>query len=111
MGDSNIYRFLCATEIPAEAKRFGRIVSDFNHVLWDEIVCSVAYKVLHQKFSQDEYAWRKLESTGRCTLVEASETDHIWGAGMKVNDPRIMDPRKWDGSNIQGWSLMQVSRR
>lgn len=83
------------------------MVSNFNHVLWDNIVCSVAYSVLYQNFPQGDHAWRKRESTGRQILVEASASDHIWGAGMKVDNPWIKDPRYWSWSNILGWALMQ----
>ena len=79
MRDANIYWLLCLNEDPAQCKKLGRMVSNFNHIMRDTVVCSIAYEVLYQKFSQDEYAWRKLEHTGRCTLVEASENDHIWG--------------------------------
>lgn len=108
MGDTDMYVRFSDTESPADAKRLGRAVSNFNKSLWDKVVCSVAYDVLYEKFSQNHLAGRKPKSTGQDILVEASKSDYTWGAGMAIDDPDIVHPRKWKGSNILGWALMQV---
>ena len=108
MGDATIYWQLCSVEDPRECKRLGRMVSNFNQGLWNNIVCSVAYQVLRQKFCQNKEAWKQLENTGQQIIVEASPTDFIWGAGMSTDHCNIKDPRTWKGTNILGWALMQV---
>ena len=41
-------------------------------------------------------------------LVEASPFDSIWGIGMSVDDPDVMDRDKWRGKNLLGWALTCV---
>ena len=106
MGDHDMYVQISNTEDGGRLKRLGRMISNFNQLLWDKIVCSVAYNVLLAKFSQDQIAKRKLISTGQAILVEASPTDHIWGAGLAMNHEDIRTPQKWKGTNILGWALM-----
>lgn len=49
----------------------------------------------------------KLLSTKRYFIVEVARYDMI--CGMDNNDnPNILIPLKWNGSNVQGWELMEV---
>eukprot|EP01046_Picozoa_sp_COSAG06_P023035 COSAG06_NODE_1813_length_8305_cov_5.110407_16_plen_173_part_00 len=68
----------------------------------------VATEVVRQKFSKAEGCAAKLRATGTRLLAEASESDRIWGIGVRWNDPRCTVPAQWRGSNILGYALMQV---
>ena len=43
-------------------------------------------------------------------VAEASPTDAIWGIGCAVHDNNgvLQDPRRWKGTNILGWALMEA---
>ena len=89
-------------------KVLGRRVRNFDQSLWDKIVCSVAYSVLLQKFSQDDILASMLMNTWETHIAEASVADNYWGIGLDINDGRCKDPNEWRGCNILGWALMEV---
>ena len=107
-GDSRCYNSILAAASPMEAKRLGRTVRNFDEHRWDGLVCEIAREVVSQKFTKvDGYAAR-LRATGTKVLAEASETDSIWGIGMRSDDRCCGTPSKWRGTNILGWALMQA---
>jgi predicted NAD-dependent protein-ADP-ribosyltransferase YbiA (DUF1768 family) len=44
-------------------------------------------------------------------LVEASPTDCIWGIGLSIRNPDIMNILKWQGTNRLGKALMLARNR
>ena len=108
MGDEESFEAIKASTQPGEAKRLGRRVRKFDYLLWDKIVCSVAYSVILQKFSQDEALTRILMNTSETLIAEASPMDDYWGIGLQKGDLRTADPTEWRGCNILGWALMAV---
>ena len=106
--DARAYSAIASARSAAEAKRIGRAVRAFDDRHWDSMVCAVATEVVRQKFSKAEGCAAKLRATGTRLLAEASESDRIWGIGVRWNDPRCTVPAQWRGSNILGYALMQV---
>ena len=49
-----------------------------------------------------------LRATGDSLLAEATRNDKIWGVGVDLGDPALADPRRWRGTNVLGWSLMEA---
>ena len=47
-------------------------------------------------------------STKNTILVEASPYDKIWGVGLGVDDPLILDNKNWKGENLLGFILTNV---
>lgn len=96
---------------PAEVKKLGRLVRNYNSEIWDhakfEIVCSGNL----QKFSQNPSLMNFLLSTGTATLVEASPYDKIWGIGMDINNPYCRNRSCWRGQNLLGYALMEVRKK
>jgi len=87
-----------------EIKQFGREIIPFSEEVWDEIVCSVAYEVVYQKFS---FAFGDtLLRTGDCLIAEATRNDKNWGIGIDMGDERVNNPCQWEGANMLGWALM-----
>lgn len=108
MGDGDSLAKIAAAVTPAETKALGRGVQGFNQKLWSQVVCSVAYEIVHQKFRKTPELREVLLMTGDAVLVEASPWDANWGIGMGKGDPRARIPSQWLGTNILGWALMEA---
>lgn len=83
---------------PSEAKRLGRHVQLRDN--WEEIKVDVMYRVLYEKFSQNQSCKSRLLATGTAELIEGNDWgDIVWG---KFNG---------HGSNYLGKMLMRVRER
>jgi len=105
-------RILAATT-PAEHKRLGRAVSNFDHKLWDAHKNRIVYEINYAKYSQHRLFADKLLSTGDKVLVEASPLDRVWGVGMSPKECVKLASleeaeRVWRGENLLGKALMAV---
>ncbi len=53
---------------------------------------------------------RCLLATGENQLLEASPSDNLWGIGVSMFDPMIMNKMAQWGDNIQGKALMEIRK-
>lgn len=93
---------------PSAIKKYGREISGYDDIIWNGIRQLVVYKGLLAKFSQNEFLKAKLKATGNAILAECAVRDKIWGNGVSMDDPDRYDLSKWKGTNLLGFSLMQV---
>merc|ERR1711879_146462 len=93
---------------PADTKKLGRGIKNFDETVWQRIVCSVAFEVVYQKFSKTHSLQPILLNTGDRVIAEATTRDKNWGIGIDVGDPRAQKPCEWNGTNILGWALMEA---
>ena len=92
---------------PANAKKLGRNVKNFNQAVWDEWKWKIAANGIYLKFSQNKKLKKFLIETGEETaIVEASPYDKIWGIGFS-QDKAMDNVDKW-GENLLGKVLMIV---
>lgn len=107
-GDDGIRTAILRTFSPETVKKLGRMVRGFDSVVWEKHRLEVVLRGNEAKFGQNEALRNYLLSTGDKILVEASPFDEIWGVGLAEDDPRITDPRQWNGLNLLGFALMTV---
>lgn len=107
-GDEASYQGILASKTPAEAKKIGREVANFDETLWDSKRDEIVFKGNYHKFSQDERLKSFLLQTGDRILVEASPYDTIWGIGLTAQDVNASKPMNWKGLNLLGFVLMEV---
>ncbi|KAB2569917.1 N-glycosidase [Lasiodiplodia theobromae] len=84
-GDAAIANQMLAAPTPAEHKKLGRKVKNFNHDVWDEHKSRIVEEGNWWKFtsSKEQSQLRdRLLATGDRELVEASPYDRIWGIGF-----------------------------
>lgn len=105
-GDTASLTKIMKAKSPKEQKALGRQVANFDAAMWDCVAKNYVYKANLIKFSGDLKQY--LLDTGDRELVEASPYDKIWGIGMGVNHPDILDKSKWQGKNWLGECLMQA---
>lgn len=73
-------------ETPAEAKQLGRELKGFDRVKWNKVADKAVERGNYLKFGQDDYLKGYVMATKGKILVEASETDRIWGIGFNAKD-------------------------
>lgn len=100
-------KILEATD-PREQKALGRQVKGFDSKVWNEKCKDIVYQGCYLKFTQNPKMLMKLIETKGTLLVEASPYDKIWGIGLAEDDPRINDPKNWQGTNWLGEVLTKL---
>lgn len=106
--DENALDLILQSTSPKEQKQIGRQVKGFNIDLWNNNCRDIVYQGNLAKFKQNPSMQKELMETGNRTIVEASPYDKIWGIGLSKEDPQVLDPSKWKGTNWLGIALMQV---
>ncbi|PNE59961.1 DUF1768 domain-containing protein [Paraburkholderia fungorum] len=106
--DHRVAEAVIATADPRAQKKLGREVKGFDEAVWVGKRESIVTVGCREKFRQSGSLADALLATGDTMLVEASPYDRIWGVGLAWNDPRILDQRRWLGSNLLGSALMNV---
>ena len=92
---------------PAEAKKLGREVKNFNEEAWISKRYEIVLQASLNKFSQNNELKEYLIRTS-VVIVEASPVDSIWGIGMAKDHKDIENPEKWKGLNLLGFALMEA---
>ena len=109
--DANTMVLLETDMHPSSAKKLGRSVKNFDAARWNRDAMSIMIYVNQLKFSQNSAFKDALLATGNRILVEASPNDTVWGVGLGVEDPLILDEKNWKGTNWLGKALMEVRRK
>ena len=105
-GDYETSEKILVAKTPAEAKKLGRGVQNFDLGLWQEKCVDLVTQGNVHKFGQHEALKTFLLNTQNRVLVEASPFDKIWGIGLSADDPKAQHPHQWEGLNLLGWALM-----
>lgn len=107
-GDEEVFQKIIDCRTPAEAKKLGRQVRNFDNAAWLKNRYEIVLEGNLHKFSQSEAAKAFLLNTGNRVLVEASPVDPIWGIGLAADVRGIEHPENWKGLNLLGFALMEV---
>lgn len=106
--DDAAYGSILASATPAEAKRLGRKVRNYDDRRWAANRFDLVTAGNVAKFGQDGALRAFLLGTGEDILVEASPEDTIWGIGLPGSDARVADPTQWLGQNLLGFALVRA---
>jgi ribA/ribD-fused uncharacterized protein len=96
---------------PRDTQRIGRGVRGFDNKVWEEHRFEIVVRGNLAKFSQNEAFKEFLLNTKNRVIVEASPDDRIWGIGIAADNPDAKNPRRWAGTNLLGFALMEVRAR
>jgi len=107
-GDDEIISEILAAPGPAEVKKLGRKVKNFNAELWEQHKFQIVVEGNFHKFTQHPALKIFLLNTAEKVLVEASPMDTVWGIGMAEDNPEVYRPASWRGENLLGYALMEV---
>ena len=106
--DWEILEKILYVDSPAEAKKLGREVRNYDDKIWLENRYEIVKEGNLHKFSQNADLKTFLLNTKERVLVEASPVDPIWGIGMASDHKDVMNLEKWKGLNLLGFALMEV---
>lgn len=106
--DEIIYNKIMHEYNPSEIKRLGRLIRNFDSIIWDTMKYEIVFRGNMLKFSQNKSLAKKLKDTGKNILVEASPYDYVWGIGISEFSDNINEPELWPGKNLLGFALMEV---
>jgi ribA/ribD-fused uncharacterized protein len=106
--DIDIANQIAQSTDPAEQKRLGQTVREFDQATWDRWKIDLVYQGNLAKFGQNEGAFRQLRNTTPTLLVEANPRDWVWGVGLAIDDPTGHAPDRWRGQNLLGLILTKV---
>ena len=109
-GDEEMYNAILNSETPKEAKKYGRLVKNFDTNKWAEVCFDKMYDAVYAKFSQNNDLKELLLSSdfeGK-GFVEGSPFDAIWGVKMDWRNPDIDNEENWKGQNLLGKVLNKV---
>lgn len=109
--DGDAMRAVLATRDPKDQKAIGRTIKGYDNEIWNEVKFPIVSRNNYFKFKQDPELKEFLILTDGYELVEASPYDKIWGVGLGPDDPRILDPKNWEGENLLGKSIMDARER
>ena len=106
--DDEVLAKIIKANSPAEAKKLGREVRNYDDKLWLDNRYEIVKQGNYHKFSQNVDLKKFLINTNDRVLVEASPVDAIWGIGMAGDHKDVMNPKKWKGLNLLGFALMET---
>lgn len=106
--DQNSLLKILDARSPAEAKKLGREVENFEQDVWQTNRFKIVVAGNYLKFSQHEALKTFLLNTQQRVMVEASPVDKIWGIGLAEDDLKAQNPYTWEGDNLLGFCLMEV---
>ena len=106
--DESIYNKIMSEDNPAELKRLGRLIKNFDSTTWNTMKYEIVFRGNMLKFSQNKELAKKLKDTSNAILVEASPYDNIWGIGISEFSDNINEPELWPGQNLLGFALMEL---
>ncbi|SMD26124.1 NADAR family protein [Kibdelosporangium aridum] len=107
-GDDEVLDQILASKTPADAKKLGRAVRNFDQDIWAENRYDIVVRGSIAKFGSDPVLTKFLLGTGDKVLVEAAPRDVIWGIGLGAQNPKAQDPTQWRGRNLLGFALMDA---
>jgi ribA/ribD-fused uncharacterized protein len=107
-GDVQARDAIMASTTPKDQKALGRQVRGFDQDRWADAARKVVTEGNIAKFSQNGRLREYLFSTGEKMLVEGAWYDPVWGVKLAWDDPRIVDPVNWQGTNWLGQCLMET---
>lgn len=106
--DQETLKAIMDAEHPAEQKKLGRLVKNFDQATWESVARDIVYLGNFYKFTQHADAREFLDESGTKTIVEGADYDPVWGVKIDWADPAIEDEANWKGTNWLGQCIMRV---
>ena len=90
-----------------ECKRLSREIKNYKHDEWKHVAREVCQPGITAKYEQNPQLMDLLFSIGEKLIVEATR-DPVWGTGVQLTNPNVLDHNKWHGNGILSDILMEI---
>lgn len=110
-GDNITAKMIINTNNPAEQKRLGREVKNYDDKVWCEKRFDIVTEINYRKFTQNPQLKSILMMLKDWEFVEASPYDVIWGIGLGETAEGVFDPTNWRGQNLLGKAIKAAQTR
>lgn len=100
--DFDIYNQILKETNPKKIKALGRMIQNFDEIIWKNNARDIVLRGNLAKFRQNEKLKSYLLNTGDRKMVEGAWYDPVWGVGLAWDDPMIENPDNWKGTNWLG---------
>ena len=90
-----------------DSKMISKDILNFNKQEWSKVAEELCLPGIRAKFFQNPGLMAALLNTGTKNLVESSYDD-LWGTGIPLSDPAVLDETRWKTVGLLGKMLMSV---
>jgi len=106
-GDDETLIEILKHSMPDDQKALGRKVKNFDLQVWNEHAIDIVFSGNLHSYQQNPHRVEYLRSFGDKIIVEGAHYDPVWGVKLAWNDPKIIDPANWQGTNWLGIAHMK----
>ena len=107
-GDDKSAKSVMETQDPAKQQLIARSASGYNDTVWKGIRQVIATRGIIEKFRQNPDLQAQLLETKDAYLIECAVSDRAWACGISLYSGARRNISNWKGSNILGFTLMEV---
>lgn len=107
-GDEEVLSRILSERNQMTIKKLGKQVRGYDDEVWKGVRYNVVVNGNLAKFLQNPPLGKFLIDTGDRVIVEANPKDSVWGIGLDEANSDAYNPRKWRGTNLLGFALMEV---
>ena len=90
-----------------DSKMISKDILNFNKREWSKVAEELCLPGIRAKFFQNPGLMAALLNTGTKNIVESSYDD-LWGTGIPLSDPSLLDEDKWKTVGLLGKMLMSI---
>lgn len=114
MDDLESLKKILAEPNPAEQKKLGRLIANWQDTLWKAHRYQSTLVGIKSKFTNPKNIelgrWMIDNFHPQTIFVEAAPWDKVWGIGLGVTDAAAYDINTWEGLNLLGECLQETRR-
>ena len=105
--DHQAFTDIMRSEDAREMQKRGKRIRGYNDEQWKAKVPEIIQECVSAKVYQNVEVRDYLLKTGTKQIGEGSP-NQLFGVGLHISDPKILNPQEWKGGNLMGKVLMEV---
>lgn len=107
--DHGVAEQILRARTPMGAKKLGRQVKNFDKKTWYSWASVIMGKGKVAQAEQNPIVLQYYVERAGKFFIEVSPYDEIWGIKLAEDHPDVLEPNKWKGLNLCGYTNTQVA--